>query len=103
MHVVVPWSEFEPQHYRFTDYAAYYRKVKRALLNAMLESPAQDTYPDPIEHCEVCRWREACDKRRHDDDHLCLVAGISKLQINELRGRGIATVRDCLLTGPGCY
>jgi predicted RecB family nuclease len=94
MYVVVPWSEFEPQQYRFADYAAYYRKVKRALLNAMLESPAQDTYPDPIEHCEICRWREACDKRRHDDDHLCLVAGISKLQINELRGRGIATVRD---------
>jgi predicted RecB family nuclease len=92
MHVVPPWSEFEPQQYRFADYSGYFRKVKRALLRAMAER-AEDTYPDPIEHCDICRWREACDKRRRDDDHLCLVAGISKLQINELKERGIATVR----------
>jgi predicted RecB family nuclease len=93
MYVVAPWSEFEPQQYRFADYAAYFRKVKRALVTAM--APAMtETYPDPIEHCDICRWREACDKRRRDDDHLCLVAGISKIQINELRGHGIATVQD---------
>jgi uncharacterized protein len=93
MYVVAPWSDFEPQQYRFADYAAYFRKVKRALLTAMVERAAQDTYPDPIEHCEICRWQETCDKRRRDDDHLCLVAGISKLQIDELKARGIATVQ----------
>jgi uncharacterized protein len=93
MYVVAPWSEFEPQQYRFTDYAAYFRKAKRALLTAMARPPARDTYPDPTAHCEICRWREACDKHRRDDDHLCLVAGISKLQINELTARGISTVQ----------
>ncbi len=33
-----------------------------------------------------------CDQRRHDDDHLCLVAGISKLQINELRSWEVDTL-----------
>ena len=94
MYVVVPWSEFGPQQYRFVDYAAYFRKVKRALESAMAALPAGDTYPDPIEHCDICRWREACDQRRHSDDHLCLVAGISKIQINELKSRGIATVQS---------
>jgi uncharacterized protein len=93
MYVVVPWSEFVPQQYRFADYAAYFRKVKRAFLTAMARSATEETYPDPIVHCEICRWREVCEKRRRDDDHLCLVAGISKLQINELKARGIATVR----------
>ena len=93
MYVVAPWSEFEPKQYRFADYAAYFRKLKRALLTAMLEPAADDAYPDPIEHCDICRWREASDKRRRDDDHLCLVAGISKLQINELKAHGIATVQ----------
>jgi predicted RecB family nuclease len=93
MYVVAPWSEFEPQQYRFADYAAYFRKVKRALLTAVVEPPAQDTYPHPIEHCDICRWRETCDKRRREDDHLCLVAGISKIQINELDARGITTVQ----------
>ncbi len=94
MYVVAPWSEFQPQPYRFTDYAAYFRKVKRALATAVAAPAVDDTYPDPIEHCDICRWQEACDKRRRDDDHLCLVAGISKLQINELKPRGIATVQD---------
>jgi predicted RecB family nuclease len=94
MYVVVPWSEFQPQQYRFADYAAYFRKVQRALQSAMAVAPAGDTYPNPIEHCDVCRWREACDQRRHDDDHLCLIAGISKIQISELKGRGIATVQS---------
>ena len=69
-----------------------YADLKRAFLMAMAAPATDDTYPDPIEHCDICRWREACDGRRHDDDHLCLVAGISKIQIHELKARDIATV-----------
>lgn len=94
MYVVAPWSEFRPQQYRFADYAAYFRMVKRALLNAVAVPTEGDTYPNPIEHCEICRWREACDKRRRDDDHLSLVAGVSKIQINELKTRGVTTVQS---------
>ena len=94
MYVVVPWSEFIPQRYRFADYAAYYRKVKRSLRSAMTNGGRQDTYPDPKEYCDICRWREVCDGRRRDDDHLSLVAGISKLQINELTQQGVATAED---------
>ena len=94
MYVVAPWSDFKPQQYRFTDYAAYFRKVQRALRQSLSDQEPEETYPDPKEHCNICRWREKCDKRRRDDDHLCLVAGISKLQINELKQRGIATVQE---------
>jgi uncharacterized protein len=94
MYVVAPWSDFEPQQYRFADCAAYFRKVKHGLLESLGGEAAKETYPDPIEHCDICRWRESCDKRRRDDDHLCLVAGISKLQINELKQRGIVTVQN---------
>ena len=93
MYVIVPFSEFEPQQYRFADYAAYFRKVKSGLLAALAKQGTVETYPDPIEHCDMCRWREICDKRRRNDDHLCLVAGISKLQINELKQRGVTTVQ----------
>ena len=94
MYVVAPWSDFKPQQYRFTDYAAYFRKVQRALRQSLSDQEPEETYPDPKEHCNICRWREKCGKRRRDDDHLCLVAGISKLQINELKQRGIATVQE---------
>jgi uncharacterized protein len=93
MHVVVPWSDFEPQRYRFADYAAYFRQVKQGMVASLAEDMAHETYPDPVEHCDICRWRDACDKRRRDDDHLCLTAGISKLQINELKAHGVATLK----------
>jgi uncharacterized protein len=28
--VVAPWSDYQPQEYRFADYAAYFRRVKAA-------------------------------------------------------------------------
>ena len=37
--------------------------------------PPDATYPEPVEHCGVCRWAELCAHRRRDDDHLSLVAG----------------------------
>ena len=91
MYVVVPWSDFEPQHYRYADFAAYFRKVKRGMVESLAAKAPEDAYPDPIEHCEVCRWQASCDKRRRDDDHPCLVAGISKIQIGELKQHGVAT------------
>jgi uncharacterized protein len=94
MYVIAPWSDFEPQCYRFADYGAYYRQVKRGLTESLAAGDAKETYPDPITHCDICRWREDCDKRRRNDDHLCLVAGISKLQTSELKARGIATMQD---------
>jgi uncharacterized protein len=93
MSVVVPWSDFEPQQYRFPDYAAYFRRVRQEFLQSLSGAEARATYPDPNEHCEVCAWLFACDQRRRKDDHLCLVAGISKLQIDELTRRGFSTIK----------
>ena len=92
MYVVAPWSDFEPQVFRSSDYLAYYRLVRRSLEAAVADDVDTQTYPDPRQHCEICRWRRDCDTRRHADDHLCLVAGTSGLQIEELRRRDITTV-----------
>ncbi|MCE8532260.1 TM0106 family RecB-like putative nuclease [Ruegeria pomeroyi] len=91
VYVVAPWSNFEPQVFRYADYAAYFRKAKAAAERATLEDAPPTHYPEPKEHCDVCRWRERCEERRRADDHLCLVAGISKNQASELQERGIAT------------
>ncbi len=92
MYVIVPWSNFEPRQYRFHDYAAYFRRVKASLEQMLDAADKAPTYPEPKNHCEICRWRSECDTRRRADDHLCLVAGISKIQINELKQHSINTV-----------
>ncbi len=91
MYVVAPWTGFQPQEYRTSDYAAYYRLVKTWLESAIANGNPGETYPDPREHCEVCRWSSQCAARRRRDDHLCLVAGITGLQVDELTNREVAT------------
>lgn len=92
MYVVAPWTGFEPQVYRTTDYAAYYRLVKTRLESAVGSSDDVQTYPDPREHCDICQWSPQCDARRRSDDHLSLVAGISSLHSDELKAKDIDTV-----------
>lgn len=93
IYVVSPWSDFEPQEFRYDDYAAYYRRVKAAAEVSVDSADAEHSYPDPKSHCDFCRWQRQCDQRRRDDDHLCLVAGISKNQINEFQATGFDTTR----------
>jgi predicted RecB family nuclease len=91
-HVIAPWSEFQPQTFRTADFAAYYRRVRASLEQAVKLDQAVNVYPDPKPFCDVCRWQERCDAKRHADDHLSLVAGISKIQIVELAEH---TVTSC--------
>jgi predicted RecB family nuclease len=91
-HVVTPGTDYLPEAYRVADFAAFYRRIRRSL-ETFAATPSHDgLYPDPIEHCEVCRWREPCATRRRADDHLSLVAGIAKTQIDELVRRGVGTM-----------
>lgn len=92
MHVILPREDFQPLSFRVHDFLAYHRLVQRHLETAIDGAVELATYPDPVPQCDICRWWPVCDQRRHDDDHLCLVAGISRLQINELRSWGVATL-----------
>lgn len=91
VYVVAPWSDFKPQDFRFADYAAYYRRVKLAAESSASEDAENETYPNPNAHCDICRWHMSCDQVRRNDDHLCLVAGISKIQVSELQANGFGT------------
>ena len=94
-YVVTPDPVGPIQTHRVQDYAAYFRLLRKRLEDATRETPAflmGTTYPEPVDYCDVCRWWSTCDRRRHDDDHFSLVAGISRLQMRELKARGITTL-----------
>jgi predicted RecB family nuclease len=77
-YVVVPSPGYQAQAFRMLDYAAYYRRVRTSLEKSVALGMNGPTYPDPKDHCEICRWAGRCDARRRKDDHLCLVANIAK-------------------------
>jgi uncharacterized protein len=93
MHVVPPGDGFASEPYRVSDYAAYYRYVKRRLEDAIENNGSvTETYPEPTPHCSICRWWAECDGRRRRDDHLSLVAGISRLQQKQLNAWDVNAV-----------
>jgi len=93
MYVVKPGVDFPTENYRFHEFAAYYRLVKQNI-EKVLAGPPLDVYPDPVEHCGICSWWHQCNKKRHDDDHLSLVAGIQNLHIVELQKQKIQTLEN---------
>lgn len=94
-YVVTPDKTKSQHEYRLDDFAAYFRLIRSQALTAIAIDPiklAELYYPEPVEHCEICRWEEECDKRRRSDDHLSFVAGISRLQRRELESRMLGTL-----------
>ncbi|HEX5241570.1 MAG TPA: TM0106 family RecB-like putative nuclease [Candidatus Limnocylindrales bacterium] len=95
LHVVLGGSTRTIERLRVADYMAYYRQVKAAFEaeagGEVAVYPVTATYPDPVEHCDVCRWAAHCAAQRRRDDDLSLVAGISSRQRVALKARGIAT------------
>ena len=49
-------------------------------------------YPWPTQHCSICDLADECEQRRRDDDHLTVVAGIARGQIEKLAQNGIETL-----------
>jgi predicted RecB family nuclease len=97
MHVVLGTRARES--FRFGEFAAYHRRVKRRLERA-LAAGVDGTYPDPVEHCGVCRWEAVCDARRAADDHLSLVANMRGSQARRLAATGITTVAQLAAATP---
>src|SRR5258708_2191429 len=89
MHVVLGGST-ESEGFQVSRYIAYFRKIKRDFEQASV-GPG-DTYPEPVALCDVCEWYSVCNSRWHADDHLSLVAGISRNQRKELVSRDIRTM-----------
>jgi predicted RecB family nuclease len=89
MHVVLGGTA-DPEPFQVQRYIAYFRKVRGEFEKAWkIET---DTYPEPVEHCDVCSWFSVCDARRRADDHTSLVAGISRNQRKALAEHSIGTV-----------
>lgn len=89
MHLVL--GDGSRPRFRVSDYRAYLHHAK-ARLEAVAGAGPVQTYPEPVEHCGVCRWNEVCEQRWRDDDNLVLVAGLQRSQARKLVSSGVTTV-----------
>jgi predicted RecB family nuclease len=119
MRVALGGSARKVEAHRVADYMAYYRTVKAAFEARVAAAelgggapagargtavapaglagvayPPLGTYPEPVEHCEVCRWSLLCQARRRSDDDLSLVANAGTRLRKALKARGVARRRE---------
>jgi predicted RecB family nuclease len=88
MHVVIGTGERES--FRPADFLAYYRRLRERFLDAV--EHRRPTYPYPVDFCGLCDFLFLCKERWAADDHLTLVAGVSRLQVERLEAVGIRTL-----------
>jgi predicted RecB family nuclease len=89
----------EVERFRPDDYLAFYRRLRSRFL-AAVENGGR-TYPYPVEHCSLCDFLSLCKQQWADDDHLVLVAGISRSQVERLSVGGIETLEALGDAAPG--
>ena len=95
MHLALGGGTFSS--FRLADYSAYERRIRHELETFVAadtgEMPPASPYPEPVEHCAICRWSTDCEKRRRGDDDLSLVAGMPTNQRLGLKAVDVSTLR----------
>jgi uncharacterized protein len=93
VYVVTGGAEIAEHRFRTAEMMAYYRHAKAQFESVLAtELDLEATYPDPVEHCAVCRWSWAeCQPTWRRDDALPLVAAITRSQRKELVALSVAT------------
>jgi predicted RecB family nuclease len=95
MHLALGGGEISS--FRVSDFAAYERRIRQLLESSLAAGADGNTpatpYPEPVEHCAICRWSANCDARRRADDDLSLIAGMPTSQRLALKAVGVSTRR----------
>ena len=98
LHLVLGGSARETATFPVASFMAYYRTVKAGFETGVAAGepvyPVVATYPDPVEHCDVCNWAVDCKAQRKADDDLSRVAGITAKQRKALKARGVMQRRQ---------
>jgi predicted RecB family nuclease len=90
MHIVL--GAGRPDAFRYADFAAYYRAVRRRFIAAT--QAGLPTYPYPVAHCTLCHHQRECQERWHADDHLSQLAYVTREQVERLNGAGVASIAE---------
>ena len=85
--------------FALADFDAYYRRVRAGFVTAV--EAEEPTEPYPCEHCSICDFRGECDAWWDQRDHLTLVAGIRRDQVDRLTASGVDTLTGLAGAAPG--
>src|SRR5207237_1699634 len=71
----------------------YYSDLAQKRIRGFITAPPASSLAEPCGHCTVCHWHQKCATEWDAQDHLSLVANITRIQIAKLRAAGINSLR----------
>ena len=89
MHLIL--GDNTQEDYSLSDFIAYYVYLKKRF-ESFLNNPPEDSYPEPCRHCDVCHWQKHCTMRWEKDNHLSLIANITRSQRDKITQANLSTV-----------
>lgn len=98
MHLVL--GDWREESFRRVEFQYTLSNAKARYLD-FIRSGAKGSVGEPCSACGYCGWRDHCEGIWEDADHLSLVAGISRGQIDKLRAAGIDSVEALAKTPEG--
>ena len=66
----------------------YFRRARQRFLD-FTAAPPEVSESSPCAHCTFCRWTSACNAQWEADNHLSIVAGMTRGQAEALRASGV--------------
>lgn len=89
MHLIL--GDSTERHYNMSEFHAYYIYLKKRF-ESFVKDTASTSYPEPCSHCDLCHWKEQCENQWREDDHLSLIANITRSQRDKLSKANLSTV-----------
>ena len=84
----------EEHSFKTLEYIDLFNHGKKEFLKFLSNVNKEKIYPEKCSYCNLCNWRDVCDKIWEDDNYINLVAGSNKSQIEKLKKKKVKTVEQ---------
>jgi predicted RecB family nuclease len=88
----------EEHTFKTIEYMDLFNHGKREFVKFLSNIDKEKIYPEKCSYCNLCEWREVCDKIWVDDNYINLVKGSNKSQIEKLKKNKVRTVEQLAIT-----
>jgi len=82
----------EYHSFKTIEYIDLFYHSKKEFIKFLSNTSKEKIYPEKCSYCNLCDWKDECDKTWENDNYINLVAGSNKSQIEKLKKNKIRTV-----------
>ena len=84
----------EYHSFKTIEYIDLFNHSKKEFIKFLSYTSKEKIYPEKCSYCNLCDWKDECDKTWENDNYINLVAGSNKSQIEKLKKNKIRTVEQ---------